>query len=120
MNRFPLRLVTLVLCLAVAAALGACSRENKILSPMVSGPVTWENTVKHLIADRSEGTAPTGCTSCHHAGTTITDFSLYDNVSADRDTVKSIISPAGRMARFLQPGEAQVIMDWIDAGAPKQ
>jgi hypothetical protein len=120
MHRFPLeplRLAALAIVLVAAVSLGACSRENKIVNPVVTGPVTWENTVRHLIADRSEGTAPTGCTSCHHEGTTISDFTLYANVYGDRDSLRSIVSPTGRMNRFLKPGEAQTIMDWIDAGA---
>ena len=120
MHRFPLpplRLAALAIALAAAVSLGACSRENRIVNPAVTGPVTWDNTVRHLIADRSEGTAPTGCTSCHHAGTTLTDFTLYQTVYDDRDSLRTLIGPAGRMARFLKPGEAQTIRDWIDAGA---
>jgi hypothetical protein len=123
MYRFPLaprRLAALAFVVLAGVSAGACSRKDNILGPVVTGPVTWDNTVRHLIADRSEGTAPTGCTSCHHAGTTIADWTLYANVADDRDSVRATIAPGGRMRRFLKTGEAQVIMDWIDAGAPEK
>lgn len=115
----PRRVAALSIVALVAASLGACSRENKIVNPVVTGPVTWTNTVRHMVADRSEGTAPTGCTSCHHAGTTIPDWTQYANFYADRATVRAYIDVGGPMRRFLLPGEPEVIIAWIDAGAPE-
>jgi hypothetical protein len=115
----PRRLAALAIVLAVAVSLGACSRENNIVNPVVTGPVTWTNTVSHMIADRSEGTAPTGCTSCHHEGTTIPDWTLYSNVYAYRANIRAYVDVGGPMRRFLKTGEPEVIIAWIDAGAPE-
>ena len=122
MPRFPLephRMAAVAMILVVAVSLAACSRENKIVNPVVTGPVTWTNTVRHLVADRSEGTAPTGCTSCHHAGTTLPDWTLYANVAADLPSIRGKIDVGGTMRQFLKPGEPEVIIAWIDAGAPE-
>ena len=70
----PLRFAVFALVLAVAASLAACGKDDKVVNPAPTGAITWNNSIRHLIADRSEGTAPTGCTSCHHTGTTITYF----------------------------------------------
>jgi len=107
---------------AAAALLGvaACGRENKVLSPVATGPVTWTNTISHLLADRSEGTKPTGCTSCHHAGTGIPDWSDYGTVVTDSSLIRARLSnPGDTMYGFLNPPEQQTVVDWIDAGAPK-
>jgi hypothetical protein len=112
--------VAVLLLGAVAAVLAACSRENKIVNPVVSGPATWNNTVHHLLADRSEGTAPTGCTSCHHAGTGIPDWSDYATVYAYRFNIRNRINTIGDpMRSFLKTGEHAVVTAWIDAGAPE-
>jgi hypothetical protein len=105
--------------LVVIASLAACGRDDKVLNPPVTGPVTWTNTVSHLLADRSEGTAPTGCTSCHHAGTGIPDWSNYATVFAFRSTIRARIQPGGIMDQFLKPGEHAIVIGWIDAGAPE-
>jgi cytochrome c553 len=122
MPRFPIephRLAAMAIVLVVAVSLAACSRKNQIVNPIVTGPVTWTNTVRHLVADRSEGTAPTGCTSCHHAGTTLPDWTLYANVAGDLPAIRTKISVGGTMRQFLKPGEPEVIIAWIDAGAPE-
>ena len=122
MLRFPLephRLAAVAMLLVVAVSLAACSRENKIVNPVVTGPVTWTNTVRHMVADRSEGTAPTGCTSCHHAGTTLPDWTLYANVVGDTTSIRAKVDVGGTMRQFLKPGEPEVIIAWIDAGAPE-
>jgi hypothetical protein len=127
----PLRFAVFALVLAVAASLAACGKDDKVVNPAPTGAITWNNSIRHLIADRSEGTAPTGCTSCHHTGTTITyfdggsatikeaDWTQYANVYADRNTLRSYVGPGGPMRRFLRPNEPEVIIDWIDAGAPE-
>lgn len=116
----PLRAAGAMLALAtVVLAAASCGREDKILNAPVTGPVTYTNTVRHLIADRSEGAQPTGCTSCHHAGTTIPDWSDYATVYSRRLTIRSYIGTGGSMRQFLKPGEPEIIIAWIDAGAPE-
>lgn len=110
---------TLLVTLSIALAAASCGREDKILNAPVTGPVTYDNTVKHLIADRSEGTQPTGCTSCHHAGTTIPDWTDYGTVYANRANIRAYINTGGAMRQFLKAGEPEVIIAWIDAGAPE-
>jgi hypothetical protein len=115
----PRRVLAALAVVAVAAGLAACSRKDKVFNPPVSGPITWGNTVHHLLADRSEGTAPTGCTSCHHTGTGIPDWSSYATVYAYRLSIRSRLSPGGTMRQFLKTGEPEVVIGWIDAGAPQ-
>ena len=113
------RLAGLALVASVGFALAACGRADNIVVPQTSGPVGWDNTIRHLLADRSRGTAPTGCTSCHHAGTGIPDWSDYDTVVSYASTIKVYIGPGGPMRQFLDPGEPEVVIDWIDAGTPR-
>jgi hypothetical protein len=115
----PRRVLAALALLAACWALAACSRKDRVFNPPVTGGVTWNNTVHHLLADRSEGTAPTGCTSCHHAGTGIPDWSSYATVFANRATIRAYISPGGPMRQFLKPGEPETVIGWIDAGAPE-
>ncbi len=109
----------LLVALPIALATVSCGREDKILNAPVTGPVTYTNTIQHLIADRSEGTQPTGCTSCHHAGTTLPDWSDYDVVFANRNNIRFYVGGTGSMRQFLKAGEPEVIIAWIDAGAPR-
>lgn len=116
MSRFAL----LAAAALLATSLAACSRADKMLTPVVTPPVTWTNTTSHLFADRSVGTKPTGCTSCHHAGTTLWDYTSYDSVYVHRDDVRArLANPDDTMRQFTGPGEADVIVNWIDAGAPR-
>jgi len=118
----PLRLPPRLLAAALLAALAgvpACGRVTRSFTPAVTGPVTWTNTVSHLFADRSEGTEPTGCTSCHHAGTGIPDWTSYTTVVADSGAIVARLStPGDTMRGFLKPGEPEVIVGWIHARAP--
>ncbi len=120
-NRLPIRaLAATLLVTAAVLALASCGRSTRSFTPAVTGPVTWTNTVSHLLADRSEGTTPTGCTSCHHAGTGIPDWSNYDTVVADSSAIRYRLStPGDTMRGFLKPGEPDVVVGWIDAGAPR-
>ena len=122
MPRFPLephRMAAVAMVLVAAVSLAACSRKNNITNPIVSGPVTWSNTVRHLLADRSEGTTPTGCTSCHHTGTTLPDWTQYSTVADNLPEIRAKIDVGGTMRQFLKTGEPEVIIAWIDAGAPQ-
>jgi len=105
----------------VALALASCGRTAKSLTPDITGqPVTWTNTISHLFADRSEGTSPTGCSSCHHAGTGIPDWTSYDLVVTDTTAIVGRLSnPTDTMRGFLKPGEAETIIGWVHAGVPK-
>ncbi len=115
------RLGAAVVIVAIVAGLGACSRKDHVLNPPVTGAVTWTNTVHHLLSDRSDGTAPTGCTSCHHAGTGIPDWSDYHTVDSLRFDIHARLDSTGggNMRQFLKPGEATVVLQWIDAGSPQ-
>jgi hypothetical protein len=113
------RLAGLLLVAAVAFSLAACGRADNIVVPKVTGPVGWDNTVRHLLADRSRGTAPTGCTSCHHAGTGIPDWSDYDTVVSEGPSIRSRLDVNGNMRQFLDPGEPEIVIAWIDAGFPR-
>src|SRR6476646_4190095 len=115
----PRRMAAVLLVLAVGFSLAACSRKDKILNPIVTGPVTWTNTVRHLLTDRSEGTTPTGCTSCHHPGTGIPDWSDYNTVVSEAAIIRGRLSTNGDTMRgFLKPGEPEIVVAWIDAGTP--
>ena len=114
------RVALLAIGFAALLAAAGCSRTTRMLTPQVSGPVTWNNTVSHLFADRSEGTKPTGCTSCHHAGTTIPDWTSYANVVAESTAIRiRLNTPGDAMRGFLQPGEPEVVTAWLGAGAPE-
>ena len=115
-----------VVVVAVAAALAwglaACSRTTKSFTPAPEASPTWTGTISHLFADRSTGTKPTGCTSCHHAGTTLPDWTDYDTVVSYGPEIKvklGTVGPDNTMRQFTGPGEADVIINWIDAGAPR-
>lgn len=114
------RAIGAAIVVMLAFALAACSRTSKTLSPAVEANPTWTGTVSHLFADRSSGTKPTGCTSCHHAGTTLPDWTDYDTVYAYRNNIYTRLSTSGdQMRGFAGPGEADLICNWILAGAPK-
>lgn len=124
----PRRVAAAVLVISVAVSLVSCSRKDNLVEPTfdpnaLPTPVTWTNTISHLIADRSQGQTPTGCTSCHHAGTTIPDWSQFTNVRdynlANPGTMPFYINNNTLMGQFLQPGEATIITDWINAGMPE-
>lgn len=113
------RLAGILTLAALLAGLSACGRENKILTPAPETTATWRGTIQHLFADRSEGTAPTGCTSCHHAGTGIPDWSSYHTVDSLSADIKTRLSdPNDTMRGFLKTGEPEIIINWIDAGRP--
>ena len=113
------RFAGLLLVAAVALSLAACGRSKDIVVPLPTGPVGWDNTIQHLLADRSRGTAPTGCTSCHHAGTGIPDWSDYDTVVSRSADIRARLDVNGNMRQFLDPGEPEVVIAWIDAGTPR-
>ena len=104
----------------LACALASCGRTSKSLTPASESSVTWTGTVSHLFADRSVGTKPTGCTSCHHPGTTLPDYTNYDSVYVLRTEIHDrLANPTDTMRQFTGPGEADIIVNWINAGAPK-
>lgn len=117
----PRRVAAALLVLAVAVTLASCSRKDRLLDPVVTGQATWNNTIYHLIADRSEGETPTGCTSCHHAGTTLPDWSKYTVVRDYNNNYPGTMPYYidNSMGQFLKPGEATIIKNWISAGMPE-
>lgn len=116
----PRRLAAVALVLAAALGVVSCGREVNRLTPPPTGTATWDNTISHLLADRSEGTQPTGCTSCHHAGTNLPDWSDYDTVVGYSSILRSELDTFGTMRQFLKDGEADVVIGWIDAGMPRR
>lgn len=119
-HAFARRLAGLLVALAVLSGLSACSRKDKVLNPEGGSTVTWTNTVRHLIADRSDGTRPTGCTSCHHADTGIPDWSDYATVRDDSTSIRLRLQGENDTMRgFLKPGEDTIITTWLAAGAPQ-
>ncbi len=118
-SSFPARrLAAALVLLALASLLAACSRKSNVLTPPITGTYTWRNGVQHILADRSEGTQPTGCTSCHHAGTGIPDWSDYATVAAEDSATFRFKITNAPMSLFLKTGEAQTLSDWKNAGAP--
>jgi len=122
----PRRVAAMLLVLSVAITLVSCGRKDNLVEPVfdvnaLPTPVTWNNTVSHLIADRSQGETPTGCTSCHHAGTTLPDWSTYTNVRDYNLNAPGLMAAYidGPMGQFLNPGEALIIKGWITAGMPE-
>ncbi len=123
----PRRVAAALLVLSVAISLASCSRKDNLVQPVFDAnslptPVTWKNTIYHLISDRSLGETPTGCTSCHHAGTTLPDWSKYSVVQAYNLSYPGSMPyyiTSGGMAQFLNTGEAGIIIDWINAGMPE-
>jgi hypothetical protein len=115
------RVLAVALAAMLAYGLAACGRTTKSFTPAPEATVTWTGTISHLFADRSVGTKPTGCTSCHHAGTTLPDWTDYDTVVSysSEITTKLGTTVDGTMRQFTGPGEADVILNWIAAGAPK-
>ena len=105
---------------ALGLAMVACGREDKILTPAAESTASWNGTISHLFADRSVGTRPTGCTSCHHPDTALPDFTNYDSVFVHRVEIHDrLADPNDTMRKFLASGEADVIVNWVAAGAPR-
>ena len=118
-SSFPVRrLAAALVLLTLAGTLAACSRKSNILTPAVTSPLTWRNGIQHLLADRSEGTAPTGCTSCHHAGTGIPDWSTYATVAAEDTSFFVYKLRYTAMGTFLRPWERDTVINWIEGGEP--
>ncbi len=120
-HALPLRrFAALLFVTAAAAALASCGRTVNRLTPPVTGAATWNNTINHMLADRSEGTQPTGCTSCHQAGTNLPDWTDDQTVVDYAAIIRSQLQPAGAMRQFLKPGEPEVVIGWIDSGLPRE
>jgi len=77
--------------------------------------VTWRNTTQQVFADH--------CVSCHHTSSGIPAWQSYTEVSAYLASIKTRISPGGNMRGYLAtPAPASppnVLIDWIDNGAPQ-
>lgn len=116
------RLAGVSIVLVALSSLAACSRKDRVFNPQPGGGITWTNTIRHLIADRSEGTAPTGCTGCHHKDTTIPDFTNYQVVVDYKANINYRLGLAPTdglsMSRFLKPGEPAIIINWLNSADP--
>jgi hypothetical protein len=112
----PFRVAPLLALLLPLALATGCSREDKSTNP-VGDDLPAE--ILNLMRDRTSGDLDRGCMGCHNADTAPrVDLTTYSSVYANRLSVRSKIN-GGTMTGYLQPGEHQVITDWIDAGAPR-
>jgi hypothetical protein len=59
------------------------------------------------------------CLRCH--GGPLRNLASYDNLKtyATGGLLMMMIQPGGPMSHFLTPGEAQTIIDWVQAGEPR-
>jgi PKD repeat protein len=87
----------------------------------VSTRVTYLNTTKALIDARTNQPNGTrlGCTQCHKAGSQTPPLTTYTEVFNARALVKPKIAVGGSMRKYLLAGEPEIIILWIDNGAPE-
>jgi len=110
----PALVLLAVAALAVFAA--GCSRKDKSTNP-VGDDLPAE--ILNLMRDRTTGSIDVGCMGCHNpTSSPRVDLTTYSSVYANRSLVRSKIN-GGTMTGYLLPGEPQVIINWIDAGAPR-
>lgn len=115
----PRRIAAAALVLVSVLALVSCGRAVNILTPQPTGTVTWKNTISHLLADRSSGTQPRGCTGCHHDGTNLPDWSDYQTVFNNSGSIRARLFNGGTMREYLSTEEADQVILWIDSGMPE-
>jgi len=89
----------------------------------VSTRVTYVNTIRSLYSDRgfqSNGTE-LGCVQCHAPGKSEsgTPLTTYSEAFNWRSKTRSLVSTGGSMRKYLLTGEPDVVIKWIDAGAPE-
>lgn len=116
----PLHPIRVAVLFAAAIALVAfatgCSRKDKSTNP-VGDDLPAE--ILNLMRDRTSGSADLGCMGCHNPSSSPrVDLTTYSSVYAVRASVRAKIN-GGTMTGYLQAGEPQVIINWIDAGAPR-
>lgn len=112
----PFRAPLLAAALLLLALASGCGRDD---SPTGPGPDDLPAEILNLMRDRTSGDVDRGCMGCHNADTAPrVDLTTYSSVFAVRATVRSKIN-GGTMTGYLLPGEHQVIINWIDAGAPR-
>jgi len=90
----------------------------------VSTRVTYVNTVQALLADRglqSNG-RELGCVTCHAPGKSRSNSPLttYTQVYGYRSTIKSLVQSGGSMRQYLLTGEPDIVINWINNGAPEK
>lgn len=112
----PFRVPLLVALLLALALPTGCARKD---SPTAPGADDLPAEILNLMRDRTSGDRDWGCMGCHNPSTSPRwDLTTYSAVYAGRATVRAKIN-GGSMTDYLMPGEHQVIIDWIDAGAPR-
>ena len=112
----PFRLPLLVAALLVLALPTGCARKDSPTGP-ASDDLPPE--ILNLMRDRTSGDEDRGCMGCHNADTSPrVDLTTYSAVFAARASVRAKIN-GGSMTGYLLSGEHQVIINWIDAGAPR-
>jgi hypothetical protein len=115
-SRRSLTTATLFAALALLALTAGCARKERILSSSVDLPPH----ILSLMRDRTSGSTERGCMGCHNPNTSPrVDLTTYQSVYDVRLTVRSRISAGGSMRQYLLTGEPEVIINWIDQGAPR-
>jgi len=91
------------------ACVGPGSRSGAPLANVPYGQMTYNNTVKHILAK--------DCLRCHNGP--FRNLTTYKNVKmyVDNGLLKTLVLPGGPMHRFAGPDTRQ-IMAWINNGAP--
>lgn len=89
----------------------------------VSTRVTYLNTIRALYANRglqSNG-KQLGCVNCHAPGKARPQSPLttYTEVYTWRSQSRSRLISGGSMRQYLLTGEPEIVVGWIDAGAPE-
>lgn len=86
--------------------------------------VTYVNTIQGLYLNR--GTQPNGkqwgCVQCHAPGgqRSQTPLTNYTQAYGYRSATRSVLASGGSMRKYLTSAEADVVIAWIDNGAPEK
>jgi hypothetical protein len=110
------RVALLLVAVSLLALSVGCARKDKSTSP---NPNDLPAEILNLMRDRTSGNVERGCMGCHNAANSArADLTTYDQVFLWRASVRSKIN-GGSMSGYLLAGEHAVIINWIDAGAPR-
>jgi PKD repeat protein len=89
----------------------------------VSTRVTYVNTIQALFANRGKQTNGNqlGCVFCHAPGgqRSTSPLTTYTQVKAYLSQIKSLLSTGGSMRQYLLAGEPDLVIAWINNGAPE-
>jgi PKD repeat protein len=90
----------------------------------VSTRVTYVNAIQALFANRGKQANGNelGCVNCHAPGKSRpqTPLTTYTEVFALRTSCRSVLSTGGSMRKYLLTGEPDIVVNWINNGAPER